>query len=432
MQDILSLRSKYNELRVEKIRINFFLLINKGLSILYLISILIPVFNLYMPDNSMVAIVLLWLITAGLFSLKWLKKIHVFFLILSLTCLAFFIVIYNALGQVSMLNQELLKFYYYFLSFFPVLMFWFYYDNSPSYLRPLTNLALVMIGITIYTTLVGLDKYPMASRLLATANISMDQRELLTSLNIGGYAFGYSLVFLIPVLVFVSKNSLPLKKVFSILLIFMIVYLNYNTMFITAVVFCTILLVISISTFQEKKIYFILLLFFAPVLLLFFKDIFIFLLELNFVKENTFIYNRVMNVYEYAFYDYDLSHVSRVFEYSLSISALEKNILLGYAASGQMGGGHMQWIDFINYYGIVGGGLLFGVFYTIYKGFRKIFRFDSLLCIVIVFVALLIMGSIKNTILSPTSGLIIFFLMPSILFLSNCRNIKNSKLSADD
>ena len=269
MQDILNLRSKYNELRKEKIRINFFLLINKGLSILYLISVLIPISNLYLPDKSMVVIVLLWLITAGLSSLKWLKRVHIFFLILSLSCLAFFIIIYNALSQVSMLNQELLKFYYYFLSFFPVLMFWFDSENSPSYLRTLTNLALIMLVVTIYTTLVGLDKYPMASRLLAGA-VSMDQKELFTSLNIGGYTFGYSLVFLIPVLVFASKNSLSLKKVFSILLIFMIVYLNYKTMLITALIFCIILLVISISTFQEKKIYFILLLFFAPVLLLFF------------------------------------------------------------------------------------------------------------------------------------------------------------------
>ena len=427
MQHILSSTSKYNEMRVENVSKNFFLLINKGFSILYLMSILIPVSNLYLPDKSRVAIVLLWLITAGLSSLKWLKRVHIFFLILSLTCLAFFVIVYNALAQVSMLNQELVKVYIYFLSFFPVLMFWFYYENSPSYLRRLINLALAMTVITIYTTLVGLDKYPMASRLLAGA-ASMDQRELFTSLNIGGYTFGYSLVFLIPVLAFASKNSLPLKKVFSFLLIFVIVYLNYKTMLVTAYIFCIILLVISVASFQEKKIYFILLLFLVPVSLLFFQDIFMFLLELNFIKNNISLYNHLMNIYGYVFYDYGFSYFSRSFVYSLSISALEKNYLLGYAASGQMGGGHMQWIDFINYYGIVGGGLLFGVFYTIYKGFKKIFRFDSLLCIIIVFVALLIMGSIKNTILSPASGLIIFFLMPSILFLSNCRNITNSKL----
>ena len=67
--------------------------------------------------------------------------------------------------------------------------------------------------ITAITTYIGCRIYPGASRALAVTNVEdMEYYNIYTSMNIGGFSFIYSIVFLVPLLIVLMKNQSYFKN----------------------------------------------------------------------------------------------------------------------------------------------------------------------------------------------------------------------------
>ena len=90
--------------------------------------------------------------------------------------------------------------------------------------RNLFILYLLINLITCITTYYGNLKFPEASRALATGmSESQDMMRIYQTANIGGFSFVYSMVMLIPILIYTWKQ----RKVFSHSILFGILSLGY-------------------------------------------------------------------------------------------------------------------------------------------------------------------------------------------------------------
>ena len=104
-----------------------------------------------------------------------------------------------------------------------------------KYQKKILQVSFVIISFTAITTILGLMQYPFASRELATPDIGA-LREVYTFLNIGGYEFIYSLVISIPLIVWLIKNTKGCLKVLNVLILLVIIYCIYMSVFTTALV----------------------------------------------------------------------------------------------------------------------------------------------------------------------------------------------------
>lgn len=95
-------------------------------------------------------------------------------------------------------------------------------------------ILLLIIICTGLTTLIGLQTYPKASRLLAGGRHLPEMIAMLRSRNIGGYSYIYMISLIFPVLLGISCTSLPngkIEKILSIISVvtfpFIILYSQY-------------------------------------------------------------------------------------------------------------------------------------------------------------------------------------------------------------
>ena len=131
------------------------------------------------------------------------------------------------------------------ISFIPVLFFLNYRNNYrlKSKIMLIVNFTLIT---TIITTIIGLSIYPEASRVLATFSEKNDPTYVrYTSLNIGGFAFIYSLLPLIPLYFFLNSSK---KKVINVLILFGIYIVTFMSQYTTAIVISMFVLLVILLT----------------------------------------------------------------------------------------------------------------------------------------------------------------------------------------
>ena len=127
-----------------------------------------------------------------------------------------------------------------------------FYVYNTDILRNSKCILIVLIAVSSIYTLMGNLQYPEASRLLAsTKEYYATTRELYRSINIGGYGFIFSLVFiLMPILLLIKYQKAHRLLLFVCTILF--VATIAVSAYMTAIIFCALMLVFTLV--KNKKV----------------------------------------------------------------------------------------------------------------------------------------------------------------------------------
>lgn len=163
----------------------------------------------------------------------------------SLLYVYFFIFIYFILMLFDIYNIDFNWFLSEILPVFIAIAIYTYFIKVKDFkgLAIISFISLIFIFITIITSIIGLNKYPLAARELAGA-LSLEgdyaRIDYYRNLGIGNYGFFSCIAFMVPVIVYqIRKNKGVLKTFLIVLLIFMLLGLvraQYATQLIIGIV----------------------------------------------------------------------------------------------------------------------------------------------------------------------------------------------------
>ena len=269
---------------------------------------------------------------------------------------------------------------------------------------------------TCITSIIGLLQYPQASRYLSSRIEGV--YDLYTSMNIGGYGFIYSLIFLIPIIVCLISNSAK-KTLRCLFMVILVLFLStiLLSQYMLAILFSLAALLVSL--FLVAKPHYKLLMFF--VMTIFFIAVVsiggianVFLQASNFAlkTENTFLVSRFVelsNIFSGNGLDGDAA--SRSMLYSASFNTFMSNPFLGNSVGNGNIGGHSTFLDVLAATGIVGFSLyLFLIFWNFKMFFKEPLKTSKVFIFLIILFFFL---SLINTVLFEQVGLSLF--LPMVL-----------------
>lgn len=142
--------------------------------------------------------------------------------------------------------------------------------KNNKFFKNILYFCIIIIAITCITTIIGLYKEPMASRYLATGRNDLYNLNLYLKSNIGGYGFVYSLVLLIPFMIYVFKNKIIDRMIILILLALFYFCIIKSQYTIAIVASFTYVPLFFIRLNKRNFIFFII---FAALLVLLLKDV---------------------------------------------------------------------------------------------------------------------------------------------------------------
>ena len=231
----------------------------------------------------------------------------------------------------------------------------------------LSFVIILAVLATLITTYIGLQQYPTASRYLATVGDASDEWNVrFNMMNIGGYEFIYSTVLMYPIVIYAYKRR-------KIHLVFAIIFAVFELLVIINSGYTIALLFWMISTmffffgrnFRLMGLFFVVVI--ALVFILFFSDIISD--GLKFLADN--IDNRYISQRLSALAGgrggLESSDDNRLELYLLSLNTFIRSPIIGSLGTGF--GGHSFILDFLARYGLIGGVLLYSMYYVIFKRF---------------------------------------------------------------
>lgn len=229
----------------------------------------------------------------------------------------------------------------------------------------------IFTGITCITTIIGLRKYPMASRELASGTAIYDTLRY-KMVNIGGYEFIYALVLLIPVLFWMIKRAKGFWKIVYVSVLVLDMLCIYVSQYTIALI-CMLIAWIVVWMQKNKRAATI----FAVVLM-----VFLWLDGLNFLSQ---MFYWASDIIEFDYVSDRLRQVAqlisgqtvntetsreRIEYYMNQLEAFGSSPILGhnwYEYSRQYISGHTFVLDALAGAGIVGGAILVLFFRKLYK-----------------------------------------------------------------
>ena len=123
------------------------------------------------------------------------------------------------------------------------------YDR-PRFFKNYLQLLAVFTGFTSITTIIGLTKYPMAARELASGTAVYDTDHYRAE-NIGGYEYIYALVVLIPLMTYLIKHSKGRMKVLNIAILVVNILCVYESQYTTALILAAVAFLLLLA-FRSK------------------------------------------------------------------------------------------------------------------------------------------------------------------------------------
>lgn len=115
----------------------------------------------------------------------------------------------------------------------------------------LLQVSLASMAYTCFTTWIGLEMFPNASRDLAGA-ANEATRELYMSLNIGGFEFVYAVVLALPIVIWMIFNSKGYLKLLNVLIFLSFLNCIYMSAYTTALIFSIMILIFSIIEYKPQ------------------------------------------------------------------------------------------------------------------------------------------------------------------------------------
>ncbi len=124
-------------------------------------------------------------------------------------------------------------------------------SNNDKFVRNYLQIYIIATTITSLTTIIGLVMYPNASRELATASEMYDTTRY-TIRNIGGYQHVYALVLLLPILIWLIKQTNKTWKIVNIVALLINIYCIYRSQYTIAIIIAAIILILTVMKRFKK------------------------------------------------------------------------------------------------------------------------------------------------------------------------------------
>ena len=233
------------------------------------------------------------------------------------------------------------------------------------------NTMAIFTGITCVTTIIGLRKYPMASRELASGTALYDTLRY-KMVNIGGYEFIYALVLLIPVLFWMIKRAKGFWKIIYVFVLVLDMLCIYASQYTIALI-CVLVAWIVIWMQKNRR---------AATVFTICVVVFLLLGGITFLSQ---MFYWASDIIEYDYVSDRLRQVAqllsgqtvntetsreRVEHYMNQLEAFSSSPILGhnwYSYSRRYISGHSFVLDALAGAGIVGGTILVVFFRKLYK-----------------------------------------------------------------
>lgn len=208
-----------------------------GAVILYMLNIICPIVDLYMPWYlSLLPVGVMFFYLLGERS-KFRKAINVLLLGIVLTFFQYWFIFKRQELFPYIINSI--------ITWIPCIIAVLCYSQiSLVSQKKLLQVALVAMAITSITTVLGLQIYPAASRELASA--TGEVRSLYMSLNIGGFEFIYALTLSIPVIFWMINQTKGVLKLINVGILLSFLYCIYESAYTTALLIAILILVLLI------------------------------------------------------------------------------------------------------------------------------------------------------------------------------------------
>lgn len=169
------------------------------LAVLYIMHTLLPAVGYYMPG----------IVYLGLFGLTFVLALPAFYRKGAYIMLGFFAIsllmlitkLSNIASAAVYIYSELQD-YLFGLIALAIIAY-----GDPKRSRRMFWLVLAMFAFTAVTTIIGNDKYPQASRMLASLSAGDFEYSLYVKENIGNFSFGYRIVLLVPMLIYLLRSG---------------------------------------------------------------------------------------------------------------------------------------------------------------------------------------------------------------------------------
>ena len=224
--------------------------------------------------------------------------------------------------------------------------------------------------ITAITTIIGLQRYPDASRYLALAESYDDAFIRYSFMNIGGYDFVYSAILLYPLAIYAYKNGKMSLWLF-IVIFFTLLVLILNAGYTTALILFSVSSVLMFlkRNLSVKNILFVIII--STILMIIFSNVISKLLnDLANVIENKDISERLRDLSN-GTEGIEQGEDNRIYYYRLSLKVFLGDPIFGRMFGKLYGGGHSFILDSLAEYGLVGGAIILYIYVTVYKNFFK-------------------------------------------------------------
>ena len=344
------------------------------LAVLYIMHTLLPAVGHYMPG----------IMYLGLFGITFVLVLPAFYRKGAYVMLGFFAVsllhfllkLSNIVGAALYMYGEL-QVYLFGLIALTIIAY-----GDPKHSRRMFWLILVMYAITAVTTIIGNDKYPQASRFLATFEQDNPLNQLYTSKNIGGFSLAYALVLLTPIIIYLTKSKKMNRIIgigFLVLLGVTLMAMEYGMAVLLYAASLSLLLIPRLTTKRIIILLVVVLLF----VLLFGGLVANIFEEISLSVDSEALSERFMAIAEVLRGEDKTTSATaqnRTELYGKSWDAFINSNLLGAWGNKSVGnpGGHSFVLDAMGSFGLLGIVALVFVFVSMYKVTLKPYRTQSI------------------------------------------------------
>ncbi len=307
-------------------------------------------------------------------------------------------ILYQLLTYLTKTDSIIMWGYGVLLFLLPVAVSYYVLYERRDYLPGLSKALRILLIITLITTVIGLIRFPQASRILATIEDTDDAMFITYNWNnIGGYEFIYTLVLLYPLVILAYKQKKLSTAVMVLLAVAIgsVIVLSEYTTALLLFLLSSCLLLVKRDLTTRNLIFFAI----AGVLALtLFSNLFSdFLLWLADLFDSETLQER-LTALAGGQTGLENSESDRIFLYEKSLETFFTHPILGTMFSGGGGsGGHSQTLDTLAIYGTVGGALMVWMYKHIYTFFLKPFSQEKGFGYVVWFFVQTLMLSTVNT-----------------------------------
>lgn len=279
-------------------------------------------------------------------------------------------------GDVNNLMLFIYKIYQTFI--YPIIGLYLIKKDDPISTRRIFNIIGISIIITCITTYRGCTLYPYASREIAAMLSSEDPAlyALYVKQNIGSFAFTYTLVLILPIVIYLIKNNI--NRLISISCIIIIITTIFKTEYTTALMFMALCMVTMFISKQYKVKHIIFFLIIILLLYLSSKQIIAIILEKIANNLNSELFSERLHELSYSIlYGKDQASgdlEARISLYESSFNNFINNPIWG---SNSYGGGHSYILDNMGKFGLLGIIAMIFMYLRIYKIFLNNWRYTN-------------------------------------------------------